>query len=251
MLRTTLSFFICALILSSVSCAKRPLLSGTTSSEQATQECHAYTEQGKHEKAIQCFEILKTRFGGSQAAFEADLEVADNYFDQKDYLLATENYLAFTKFHPTHEKIGYAYYRLGLCYLNQSPKAIDRDQQYYDEAIHYFGLAIDRIDPLNNDLHNRAREKLQEVRTRIAKRHFYIGRFYYKTGEYGAAIPRFQTILADYTDLGFDAKALYLMGDSWLHLRDKEKALEVLSVFEQHFPQSPYRMKLAKRIGVR
>lgn len=228
-------------------CAKQPFLSSVRSGDEAYEECHALTLKKDHEKAIQCFELLKGRFAGSRAAYEADIEIGDNYFRKGDYLLAIETYLAFARLHPTHEKISYAHYRIGLSYLKESPKALDRDQQYLDDAIHYLELAINGSDP---DIREVAREKWQEARTRIAKRHFYVGRFYHRTGEYLSAIPRLQEVVTHYTGLGLDEKALYLLGDSYTRLSEKERALEILSVFEKHFPNSPFRNRLAARIGV-
>ncbi len=228
------------------SCAKKPFLASSKNADDAYRECHALSEGKDYEDSNKCFEILKSRFGSSHLAYDADLEIADNYFRKKDYLLAAETYLSFAKLHPTHEKVGYSYYRIGLSYLRESPKAIDRDQQYLDTAIHYLELAIDQSGPFKEV----AREKWREARTRIAKRLFYIGRFYYRTDEYQSAIPRLQDVVTNYNGLGLDEKALFLLGDSYVHLSEKEKALEILSVFEQHFPKSPYRKKLSKKIGV-
>ncbi len=225
-------------------CAKKPFLAKAKNGDDAYLECHKLTENKDYEKAIQCFEILKSRFGGSQAAYEADLEIGDNYFRKGDYLLAAETYLSFTKLHPTHEKIDYAYYRTGLSYLRESPKPIDRNQAYLEEAMQYLNLAINA----GGEYKDIAREKLREARTRIAKRQFYIGRFYYRTGEYLSAIPRFQEVVTNYTGLGLDEKALYLLGDSYVRLSEKEKALEILGAFEKHFPESVYRKKLSKKI---
>jgi outer membrane protein assembly factor BamD len=236
------------LIPSLLSCTKKPFLTSAKSGDEAYQECHALSEKGNYEKANECLELLKSRFGGSGAATGADLEIGDNYFRKGEYLLAAETYLVFAKLHPTHEKAGYAYYRVGLCYLRESPKAVDRDQQYLHSAIQYLELGADMM---SGDLREVAREKLVEARTRIAKRHFYIGRFYYRTGEYISAIPRFQEILTNYPGLGLDERSLYLLGDSFRHISEKEKALEILTVFDQHFPQSPYRKKLARQIGVK
>jgi outer membrane protein assembly factor BamD len=220
-------------------------LTSAKSGDEAYQECRALGEKENYEKAIECFELLKSRFTGSHAAYEADLEIGDNYFRKGEYLLAAETYLAFAKLHPTHERVGYAYYKTGLSYLKESPKAIDRDQQYLNSAIQYLELAVQMT---SGDIREVAREKLMEARSRIAKRHFYIGRFYYRTGEYIAAIPRFQEILIHYNGLGLDEKSLYLLGDSFRRISEKEKALEILSVFDQHFPTSPYRKRLAGRI---
>lgn len=230
------------------SCAKEPLLGSAKTGEEAYKSCHKLTSKKDHEEAIQCFELLKARFPGSRSAFEADLEIGDNYFRQGEYLLAIESYQAFARLHPTHEKIGYANYRIGLSYLKESPKAYDRDQQYLDDSLHYLEMAVNDPDA---DLRDVAREKWREARLRIAKRHFYVGRHYYRTGEYLAAIPRFQEVVTNYTGLGLDEKALYLLGDSYVHLSEKDRALEILSVFEQHFPESSFRSRLSGRIGVR
>lgn len=229
-------------------CGHRPYLSNSKSADEAYKECHRFSVAKDYEKANECFEVLKSRFGGSLAASEADVEIADNYFRKGDYLLAAETYIAFAKLHPTHEKVGYSYYRIGLCYLRENPKPIDRDQKYLATAIQYFELALPNV---SGDLKDLVREKWTEARTRIARRHFYIGRFYYKTGEYWAAIPRFQEVVTNYSGLGLDEKSLFFMGNSFLHLSEKERALEVLGVFEQHFPNSRYRKHLASDIGVK
>lgn len=230
-----------------VSCAKEPYLASSKSAEDAYRECHALTESKDYDEAVQCFELLKSRYGGTNAAFDADLEIGDNYFRKKEYLLAAETYLSFAKLHPTHEKIAYAYYRIGLSYLRESPKAIDRDQQYLDTAIQYLESAMAQG---RGEIASLATEKWREARTRIARRNFYIGRFYYRTGEYQSAIPRFKEIVSNYSGLGLDEKALFFIGDSYLHLANKEKAMDILSVFDQHFPDSPYKKKLAGKIGV-
>ena len=229
-------------------CAKKPYLSNAKTSDDAYEECHALAEKKDYDASNECFELLKSRFSGSRAASEADLDMGDNYFHKKDFLLAAEAYLAFAKLHPAHDKIDYAHYRIGLSYLRESPKANGRDQEYLDDAIHYLELAMSHE---GNPYAAVAKEKWTEARTRIAKRHFYVGRFYYRTGEYLSAIPRFQEIVTHYTGYGLDEQSLYLLGDSYLRISEKDKALDILSVFDQHFPQSKYQKRLAERIGVR
>lgn len=229
-------------------CSHKPYLSNAKDANDAMAECHKLAEKGDYDRANECLEVLKSRFPGSMDSYGADLEIGDNYFRKGDYLLASETYIAYTKLHPTSEKVGYAYYKTGVCYLRENPKPIDRDQKYLETAIQYFELAMPLI---SGDLKEAAREQWAEARLRIAKRHFYIGRFYYRTGEYLAAIPRFNEVVTHYSGLGLDEKSLYLMGDSYMELGQKERALEILSVFEQHFPDSSYRKKLASRIGVK
>lgn len=229
-------------------CAKAPYLSSAKSSQAAFEECRRFSEKKDFEKASECFELLKSRFAGSSESAEADLEIADNYFRKKDFLLAAESYAAFIKLHPAHERVGYAYYKAGLSYFREAPKAVDRDQQKLKDSIPYLETAVESA---GGDLNAVAQEKLKDVRRRLAQREFYVGRYYYRTGEFISAIPRFQEILANYTGLGLDEKTLYLLGDSYRKLALKEKGLEILSVFDQHFPQSDYRKKLAGKLGVK
>ena len=254
MKKQLLLFAAVIVVLVGSACGHRPYLSSSKTAEDAYEECHRFSESKDYEKANECFEVLKSRFGGSRAAYDADIEIGDNYFRKGDYLLAAETYIAFTKLHPSHEKAGYAYYRIGLCYLRENPKSIDRDQKYLETAIQYFELALPQASQapqVSGDLKDLVREKWTEARSRIPRRHYYIGRFYHKTGEYRAAIPRFQEVVTNYSGLGLDEKSLFLMGDSYVHLSEKERALEILGVFEQHFPNSRYRKKLASRLDIR
>ncbi|MBI2082607.1 MAG: outer membrane protein assembly factor BamD [Deltaproteobacteria bacterium] len=227
-------------------CTKPPMLSTAKNAQEAYTECHEYTEANSYEKANQCFELLKSRFAGTTEAIEAEIEIADNYFRQKDYLVAAEAYKGFAKLHPAYNKIDYVYYRTGQSYLKESPKSIDRDQQYLDDAIHYFTLTMN--DPASEH-REIAREKWIESRKRLAARSFYIGRHYFRSEEYKAAIPRFEEVVRQYPYLGFDEEALYLLGRSYLKLGNKEKCQEILLVFEQHYPKSRFRKKLARRLS--
>lgn len=235
-------------LVAGVSCSKKPFLSAKSGSEEALQECRKIALDKDYDRSNECLEVLKSRFAGTGVSAEADLEIADNHFRKNEFLLASETYLSFIKLHPTHEKTGYAYYKTGLCYLKENPKAIDRDQKYLDSAIQYFEVAISRT---SGDLQQLARERWVEARTRIALRHEYIGRYYYRVGEYLAAIPRFHEIVTHYPGLGLDERALYFMGDSFRKLGEKQNALEILGVFDQHFPNSKYRKKLASKLNAK
>ncbi|MBI2981624.1 MAG: outer membrane protein assembly factor BamD [Deltaproteobacteria bacterium] len=230
-----------------ISCTKPPMLSTAKNAQDAYEECHEYTEAGHYEKANQCFDLLRSRFSGTTEAIEAEIEIADNYFRQKDYLVSAEAYRGFAKLHPAYKRIDYVYYRTGQSYLKESPKSIDRDQQHLDDAIHYFTLTMN--DPASEH-REIAREKWLESRKRLAGRVFYIGRHYYRAAEYRAAIPRFEEILYQYPYLGYDEEALYLLGRSYLKLGNKEKCRDILAAFDKHYPKSRYRKKLARRLDL-
>lgn len=223
------------------------MLSKANSAGEAYEECLRYSKKKLYEKTQQCFELLRSRYPGTVEAIEADIEIADNYFRQKDHLVAAEAYKNFARLHPAYDRIDYVYYRTGLSYLKESPKAIDRDQDHLEPAIHYFSLTLSSP---QSEFREAARQYWNEARRRMALRTFYIGRFYYRTQEYLAAIPRFEEVVMKHSDLGLDEESLYYLGTSYLKIGRRDKSLEIVSVFDQHFPKSRYRKRLARKLGV-
>ncbi len=205
--------------------------------------CLQLANKKKYEETINCLEAFKSRHPGSEASAEADLLIADSYFRDKDYLLAGESYRAFLEEHPSHPKSDYAYYKGGLSYLNEVPKKIGRDQQYLDLAVKNLEYLVNFFP--NSPYHRLGSELYRQARTKQAKKNFYIGRFYYKYGEYRASIPRFVEVVNHYPGLGFDEKSLYYAVVAYNKLNLKEQAQKALSFFEERYPQSSW-LKKAK-----
>jgi outer membrane protein assembly factor BamD len=145
-----------------------------------------------------------------------------------------------------HPKVDYAYFKSGLSYLKLSPKAIDRDQDYLDDAIANFEIVL-RNFPDTAYL-SVTKANLKDARTRLARRSFYIGKFYYRTGEYIAAIPRFQEVVDKYSDTGLAEEALYFMTIANMKMNKLEAAKENFSRLSLDHPQSKYLPKLQEKL---
>lgn len=205
--------------------------------------CMALLKKKKHEKAIKCFESYKSRNYGGPKAAEADLAVADAYFAKKEYLVAAEAYQQFIEGHAFHPKAPYAYYKAGLSYLKETPKSIDRDQAYLPSAVKYLEAVVRYYS--NSPFAGVAQEAYNEARLKLAKRHYYIGRYYYKSREYLAAIPRFQAIVTDYPKLGLDEKSFYYLIRALSKVNQKDLANQYFEVFKTHYPESEQIKRIA------
>jgi len=223
------------------SCAKDVPSFKQGDAEGELKNCIWLLQNKKFEDGVQCLEILKARHPGSMAARDAELAVGDAYFRKKDYLSAVEAYQSFVRLYPTHPKVGYAYYKIGLSYLKESPKAIDRDQTYLFEAERYLKISISRFGDTN--YHALAKKYLNDTRLRLAKREFYIGRFYYRTGEYISSVPRFRAIVEEYPDAGLNEKSLYYMTIASIRLKELEDARVSFTMLSTKFPSSKFTKK--------
>lgn len=222
-------------------CGKRGLTVGGGDPEAELKKCAAFSEDKKYEEAIECLKIFKSKFPQTEYGTRAELYIADNHFNKKEYLEAADTYKMYLRLHPGSSEADYAYYRLGLSYLKESPKAIDRDQQYLDDAEYHLKVAAGHFP--ESAYHSAAMEGLKETRRRLAEREFYVGRFYFRTGEYKAAIPRFLAVVEKYPETERVPEALYKLVVASGKLKEVEEAKVYFVKLEAEFPKNRWTAK--------
>lgn len=236
------------LALSTGCSGKKLKLSGKESDQQAIDKCLKLSKKKKFDQAIECFEIFKNRYPDSTYALDAELKIGDSYFQNKEWLLAAESYSLYTKLHPSSSRLDYAYYRAGLAYEKLLPKKIDRDMTLLPKAEENFAAVFRRYP--GSPYSELAQAKFDEMQQRSAKKNMYVGKFYYKFGEYRAAIPRFLQVLQDYPNLGFDEEALYRLALAYRKLGLQDKAQAAAQLMEEKFPQGEKTKKIRRKIPV-
>jgi len=227
-------------------CGKESPAIGGGEPEKEFQSCLKLSQKGDFEESVQCLEMFKARYPQTGLGQEAELRIGDAYFEKKDYLLAAESYIAFIRLHPRHSKVPYAHYKAGLSYYKESPKAIDRDQSYLDDAMEHLRIVVRRYP--RSDSATPAKLILHDARKRIAERNFYIGNFYYRTGEYLACVPRFWTVVRKYPDSGLAPKALYKLVEANIQLGQLENAKQAFGTLSTSFPDSKYTKRAEKKL---
>lgn len=235
------------LVLAGTGCGKKEFkFTGDETDAQAIQKCLKLSEKKKYAEAVECLEIFKSRFPESTYALEAELKIADSYYNKKDWLLAAESYKLYARLHPNSDKLDYAWYRAGLSYEKLLPKSIDRDQSNLPDAEEAFATVFRRFPA--SPYAEQAQGKYDAIKGRGAKKNMYVGRFYFKNGEYRAAIPRYLEVLQDYPGLGYDEEALYRLALSYHRLKIDEKAKGAAQLMAEKFPGRPKTKKVVKAI---
>lgn len=221
-------------------------LTGDETDQEAMAKCLRLSEKKHYQEAVECLEIFKNRFPDSTYALDAELKIADTYFNKKDWLLAGESYVLYIQLHPNSDKLDYAYYRAGLAYERQMSKKIDRDQSNINEAEENFASVFRRYP--ESPYAKLAQAKYDEIRSRAAQRNLYVGKFYFRNGEYRAAIPRFLLILQDFPGLGFEEESLYRLALAYHRLGDQEKAKGAAQLMKENYPDSKKTKKIVAKI---
>ena len=166
-----------------------------------------------------------------------ELKLADAlYYDEK-YIEAAAEYENFRKLHPKNPKAPYALYMRGLCNYYQVEK-IDIDQTPVKNAVVLFEMFLQEYP--DSDMTPKVREKLAECKTRQADYEMYVGKFYYRTDKYDAAIGRLEEALQKYPATPHSDEALFLLGNAYLRTGNTDKAKESLNRLVTDYPKSKF-----------
>jgi outer membrane protein assembly factor BamD len=197
----------------------------------------------KFNKAVQTFSKLREAYPFDPIAVVAQVKQADAYFAQKEYQMAANTYEDFVNNYPDDENAPYAMKRLAESYEKELP-TIDRDQAITFKAVERFTFLKNRYpaSPYARD----AEEHLRMLDQRLAAREFYVGEFYYRSGNYNACIMRLEYLLSKYPDTEDKEKALFYLIESYKKLDRPEKAQYYRAILLKEFPKSIYTGQISK-----
>jgi outer membrane protein assembly factor BamD len=191
-----------------------------------------------YEDAKKKFEELKSSFPDSPPfTVWAELKMADSQFLLRNYVEAIAAYEEFKKVHPSHEEMPYVQYQIGLAYYNQMLTP-DRDQTSSAKALSAFEYLVATYPP--SLFTEKAKEKIDVCKSRLAGHEFCIGDYYYQREKYQAAAARFEGLLEKYPGMEGEDHTLLLLAKSYLELEQVEKARQRLNQLVTRYEKSPY-----------
>jgi len=158
-------------------------------------------------EAVKYFELVKNKFPYSKYAVLAELRMADTHFEREKWLEAADAYRIFVRFHPRHEEVAYATYRVAVSH----GRAIENNVAwlpFVDATEKDQSSAKDTIRACDDFLTRFADDaRAAEVRTlrisargRLAEVDLYAARFYETRERWQGAIWRYQRVGEEFGD---------------------------------------------------
>lgn len=213
------------------------------SAEENFQKGMKEFEKERYQNAIPYFQKILENYPFSIYAVQAELKIAECHFLDEKYPEALVHLQGFEELHPTNEQIPYVLWMKGVAYLDQF-STIDRDVSALENAQKEFEKLRSRFP--DSPYAEKAESQLRKIRAKLAEHDFYVAHFYYRSGRFQAALPRFERILAKYPEAGIADRALYGMGKCYYFLDEREKARQAFESLVRTYPESLYR-KYAER----
>ncbi|OQW52405.1 MAG: hypothetical protein A4S09_08600 [Proteobacteria bacterium SG_bin7] len=201
----------------------------------------------RYEEAAEKFKEVRNKFPYSKVTTDAELKLADVYYKQEAFPESQVAYQSFKDLHPKHPSIDYVTFQLAMSYYMQLPPTIDRDLTLSQKAITYFDEIITSYP--NSKHAKEAKDKKQDVRTKLASKEDYIADFYFKREKYESALGRYEDLLEDFPNLGFDERALFRAAYSAHKIGQLDKSNKYFSRLKEKHPKSEFIKQMAKLKG--
>jgi outer membrane protein assembly factor BamD len=196
--------------------------------------------------AIEVFQRIIDNYPYSEYAIQAELQIADAYFEDAKYEEALSYYRDFADLHPQNEKVPYSIYRSALCYERRK-RGPNRDQSATREAIVYLDRLLSEH-PLS-EYAPEAEQMWRELQLLLAENMEGIGDFYRGREEYEAAAERYRTLLNEYPGLGIDARILFKLAECYEEMDRLDEADRIFRTIMAHYADSEFAYRARRRIA--
>jgi outer membrane protein assembly factor BamD len=227
-----------------ISCSSTQVASDTP--EYFFQEAEEAFKDGKYITALEKYREVKNKFPYSQKAVEAELRIADTLFEQESYYEAAVTYETFKELHPGYAKNDYVQYRIALSYFKQVPDNSAQDLSAAYKAIDSFNILIAKY-PTSEHV-AKAKNDLRELKLRLAEHENYVANFYYQKEHFLSASGRYEALLKEFPEMGFDELALYRLGNCYLNTYLYGNAKDALERLLKRYPNSEYKVSAQQLI---
>jgi outer membrane protein assembly factor BamD len=201
-------------------------------------------ESKNYLEAEKYFQYVRSKYPFLDAAREAELRLADTFFERDQYIEARDAYQNFVKLHPSWPKVDYAAFKAALTHYKDMPSDFflfpssrEKDQTEVKAAVQSMTDFV-RTFPKSQYV-PQAKEIIDECRRRLAEHELYVANFYRSRQRWRAVANRLETVANDYKGLGYDEKALFGMYEAYSHLMENDKARKALEELINRMPGTP------------
>jgi outer membrane protein assembly factor BamD len=149
-------------------------------------------------RAAELYNKLRDAYPFSPYAIDAELSLADAYYLDGEYGLASESYKDFESLHPRHPAIPYVLYQTGMSLLREF-RSIDRTTTELQDAYDYFNRLRQTFP--DSQYVKSAEERMVECRKLMAEHELFIADVFWHMKKFGPAWRRYTYLVENFTDI--------------------------------------------------
>ncbi len=200
----------------------------------------------KYFKAQVEFQRIIYSFPGQSFSDTALYYLGMSLYGMKSYSEATSEFEKMLNAYSSSPLADKAQYQLAMCHYNDSPGyALDQAETF--EAIDQFSTLLSKypMSPLVPD----ARDKLDKLNDKLAKKLYKAGEIYLKLDDYNPALLYFYNVRDNYPNTEWAQYSFFYSGVAQMKLGKNTEALETFQNFITAFPNNKLVSKAHKYIA--
>lgn len=217
-----------------------------TAEEQFRQARQDYDKK-HYLRAIDGFQKVIYNFSGATMVDSAQYFLAMSHYQMHDYFMAATEFERLVNNYPGSSFVDNGQYMTGLCYFKASPKNHGLDQKELQQSIQTLQDFL--VDHPESDAAEDARATIKAARERLAHKTFDSGWTYYRLGYHESAGIYFQSVIDEYTDTEWAARALFTQGEIARKQKQFATAKEKYSTFLVVYPDHELAGKAGKMLA--
>jgi len=236
-----------ALLFTLNSCSKYQKLLKSTDVNEKYEQGFKYYDKGDYYRAVQLFDEIIPYFRATEKAEKIYYAYAYSNYNQGDFMVAGYHFKNYATTFPNSEKTVECAYMAAYCEFQDSPDYY-LDQTNTLSAIKSFQLFVNEY-PKSKYVED-CNKYIDELRSKLERKSYDVGRLYLQTQEYRAAIVAYKNTLKDYPDTKYKEeilfnilKACYSLASKSIDTKKKERFEEAQTAYNTlvaNFPDSKY-----------
>lgn len=230
------------------SCKNEALIRPGDTLPEAFKKAMTLYEAENYGDAAEAFETVINIGRGTDYGQEAQYYLAESYMNHRRYLLAASEYERYLTLFPRSERRSEVQFKEAYCYYQLSPR-YKLDQTYTRRSIEKFRLFNNRFP--ESERVEEAGKYIEEMRSKLAKKHYYSADLYMRTDQFQAAIIYYDLTIDNYPETIWAQRALVDEINAYNTYANRsvrarqveryEKAVDAYEKFMQLFPNGQYR----------
>jgi outer membrane protein assembly factor BamD len=185
-----------------------------------------YFEREKYFGSQELFKAFITRYPGHDRSDYAQFMLAESYYEDRDYPMASVEYQILVTNYGYSEYVDDGYFKQALCAFKQSPKP-QLDQTMAYEALSKLEQFVQVF--TQSPLIPEAQDYIKQIHYKLAEKEFKNAEFYFKTKRYISCLVYLNKIIDNYPDNEYWVRAVYMKARVfYVRGEKKEEALELL-----------------------
>lgn len=172
------------------------------------EQAYYHYDKGDYTKSIEMFKQLIYKYPGSELVEQARYYLADSYFLNEDFILASTEFELLNREFPQGQFADIALFKAGLSYAAMSRRA-ERDQSETRKALDTFQTLLTKYP--NTEYADTVMAHIDNLNSKMALKEFMIAEFYYEREIYDSAIIYLKSVISNYPESDVMPKALYCL----------------------------------------